>query len=1437
MTPAKKRVSSIITLTTLVLVSAGVFFAFYYFHVNENKDYQNRLHFRELNRVSNSIKNTFDQVTALYKNPIQNTYSLTKDRMSQESKMCTDFLSRAKKTERFSKLSFIDTSRVNKSDNPQSKEAEKSADTKEDPLKFRFNINGFTQFNYPECKERFQFPTADILPQKLNLFPLIFFTKKSGEILARKNYTNSEVDLTDISVSSLDFLLCKAKLAHKKGIVEEELANCLKEDNKGPGISSMLTTDIRGSLFQVYIQPIKILTDNANEGKYVIGIIPAVEANMDRLAVSPSSIRILVIMFVILIALIPLLKIRFVNNRYGFRTRDISQVGFGLLIAVGMITIGIYDQLFYSYFLQDKAKQAKAIHTEIKQDFNSEVGQLLNTAKRFQRAIIATPEEQSELEALIECLDGKDKRTFKSLHEEAELIEEGSKASEHVIPCLMNRDALYPATNKPKPAYIESFSVLNEKGLISTQYPLVFLTSSSIYNKRFDLSHREYFKAAIACQVWHMKNGDCSSGFYIQSIRNVEDGMKSTQFSLPLFKDKHGSFTPPSSKDRSTGKNILIFNTLMTSLTHQILPRNFGYAVINRNGDVLYHSNSDKSLAENFFVETDGVKDILLQTEFSDINRKPIKMRSKYEGTKYTMLIGPIGGETYQNIPWNLVVFYDEHEADINNMLLIFVASIIFIFFVAPLYLFGRYVVKQRFWAEILYYDEQKRHMYPYLAGIMIVTCFLSLFSINFLEYLSFRFAFWLAIMAFVCRLIQRCFEVDTSMYAKYKTPAYACIVFSGVSLLVAILSPDKFQMPFYLNYLSFSVFLMAFFIMAIVTLRKVHMPPTFVTLPAKECDHKRYPFSYVLYSFGTLCVVAIGLAAFVTNSANSYLLQRHAELESYAWNDSLQSMRTQQGAYLANVGVNPQQQHYNLDVKKLIEERFPSAELSGRPQQCGDNIFKFLIATKVENTSQIGGATRFTDEVFDHIFSALKLDEPFSARLGFLARMELEKEEDDNVLNKVQTPSNNGIFDFHYRPDKFLFSAIKSFFWEVVFVLTIAVFLFLLAFERLVIQRLLGEHIIEQFMGSKMGQHPRVETVMAPSDTALGRRKLLMNFSREDIKQHITQSERWFANRIIHVQECIEERGDKFLLPMSLLEEEKTRVTAIVIEGFDEVSMNKLQRVKVLNAVRQLCSFNWLDIYILSDTAPVYRLIKMNEYSLSSEEHIDTDEQIGWSKLFAQFEKVYGWNNVQKEGVLNARDIGEVVNFEGSGWRELEKVKAQFYRFNNIDPSSSEDKSRLAAEWEPEQVVEFFLAQAGAFYRKQWELCTLGEKLALYQLADGAKINPERDDLIEHLERRGYIYRDKGWHLVNDSFKKFILHAESEKVFSEWTRQVQSSVWQYLRVPLFTVLFVLGGIVIYSSGQAIDSVLAILTATLSLIPLLLKNLHLFKSGYSGGTE
>lgn len=101
----------------------------------------------------------------------------------------------------------------------------------------------------------------------------------------------------------------------------------------------------------------------------------------------------------------------------------------------------------------------------------------------------------------------------------------------------------------------------------------------------------------------------------------------------------------------------------------------------------------------------------------------------------------------------------------------------------------------------------------------------------------------------------------------------------------------------------------------------------------------------------------------------------------------------------------------------------------------------------------------------------------------------------------------------------------------------------------------------------------------------------------------------------------------------------------------------------------------------------------------------------------------------------------------------------------------------------------------------------------------------------MEHLVRRGYICRDKGWFLINTSFKEFVLNAESHDTIERWLAVANQSIWQYLRIPFFAIVIVLLAIMAYTATDAIETAIGVLSAVFALIPLAIKNFTAMKTG------
>lgn len=118
--------------------------------------------------------------------------------------------------------------------------------------------------------------------------------------------------------------------------------------------------------------------------------------------------------------------------------------------------------------------------------------------------------------------------------------------------------------------------------------------------------------------------------------------------------------------------------------------------------------------------------------------------------------------------------------------------------------------------------------------------------------------------------------------------------------------------------------------------------------------------------------------------------------------------------------------------------------------------------------------------------------------------------------------------------------------------------------------------------------------------------------------------------------------------------------------------------------------------------------------------------------------------------------------------------------------------------------------------------------------MARGLEPNPNNQEPLEHLLRRGFVFRNHGWHIINRRFAKFVLTAESPKDWENWLSEAKESHWRYLRIPLFAVIITIIAILVYSATDALETSIGILGGILGLIPLAVRNFSMLRG--SGGS-
>jgi hypothetical protein len=120
------------------------------------------------------------------------------------------------------------------------------------------------------------------------------------------------------------------------------------------------------------------------------------------------------------------------------------------------------------------------------------------------------------------------------------------------------------------------------------------------------------------------------------------------------------------------------------------------------------------------------------------------------------------------------------------------------------------------------------------------------------------------------------------------------------------------------------------------------------------------------------------------------------------------------------------------------------------------------------------------------------------------------------------------------------------------------------------------------------------------------------------------------------------------------------------------------------------------------------------------------------------------------------------------------------------------------------QEIMEDVLDRADAYYRSLWSTCTKDERLVLYQLSKDGWANPRNRKAIQDLIRRKLVVRSSGLHVMNRSFRQFVLDYQYPEEVAAWDQEVKKSTWRAVRSSILVAGLVIGVWLVYSQQQVV---------------------------------
>jgi hypothetical protein len=129
------------------------------------------------------------------------------------------------------------------------------------------------------------------------------------------------------------------------------------------------------------------------------------------------------------------------------------------------------------------------------------------------------------------------------------------------------------------------------------------------------------------------------------------------------------------------------------------------------------------------------------------------------------------------------------------------------------------------------------------------------------------------------------------------------------------------------------------------------------------------------------------------------------------------------------------------------------------------------------------------------------------------------------------------------------------------------------------------------------------------------------------------------------------------------------------------------------------------------------------------------------------------------------------------------------------------------------------------------WAACSREEQLALRQLAEENVVNPNNESVLRPLLRDRLIVRTQTFRVVNETFRRFILQAQSPGTIAEWEREGVVVSWATIRTTLVTVAVGIVGLLLLTQQQLVEAWVGYIPMLAPAIPTAMKVLGSFQRG------
>lgn len=448
--------------------------------------------------------------------------------------------------------------------------------------------------------------------------------------------------------------------------------------------TQVVETEIAGAPHTVFLQPVTVRLPRSEDQPVpqklewvACGVVSAERALSTSFTTSPLLLALLFAVFPLGLVLWPFLKLWLTSPRQPFSRFDLASLIFSSLLGLSLLVLVLLDLSFLFQLRCIEDEQLVALNRTVESAFLEETRDAFCTLTAAS-ALLPAPNSGSES---AKNDSGKDRAPIVGNWSEWQgwrtkrLAALGSPPEELLesltvcVPAGEERDAV-SGISPVKQAldryrYFHAIFQIDDDG--DQRHKIALRDSAQTLNRVED---RGYFQCARDGRAVTLVASPPEGPAPLPEAATPDGVVTPDRAALPqrepfelcldsvLSKTSREALAVLSIRQPDDGP-VTALTTQLLSFTEPLLPEGFGYAVLELDGRVLFHSDPRRNLIENFLKAAD--EDSLLRSLMT--SRRAGLLSLTYWGRSHRAFARPLAG-----VPWTLVVFRDVQEPRLRNL-------------------------------------------------------------------------------------------------------------------------------------------------------------------------------------------------------------------------------------------------------------------------------------------------------------------------------------------------------------------------------------------------------------------------------------------------------------------------------------------------------------------------------------------------------------------------------------------------------------------------------------------------------------------------------------------------------------------------------------------------------------------------------------------------